>query len=346
MLQGMALRRIDNPPNPWHATDVEWVGEPPPARLETFVDSSREILSRNDSPDIEFTYSLNPYRGCIHGCAYCYARPSHEYLGFGAGTDFERRIVVKPDAPRLLERAFRRRAWAGDVVAFSGNTDCYQPIESSYGLTRACLEVCLRYRNPVSIITKSPLIERDADLLRALAEEAFCAVTISVPFFNAGHARALEPYVPPPARRLRALGFLASRGIPVGVNFAPVVPGLADAEMVDVLTRAADLGARWAGFTILRLPGPVAGIFEARLRETLPNRADRVLNRLAEIRGGRRDDRRFGTRMRGEGPYAEAIATLFRSTCRRLGLERHPKPPVPSTFRRPIETGAQLSLFR
>ena len=341
----MALRPIDNPPNPWHATNVEWVGEPPKARLQVYLDATREILSRNDSPDIGFTWSLNPYRGCMHGCAYCYARPSHEYLGFGAGSDFERRIVVKPDAPRLLERTFNRRAWKGEVVVFSGNTDCYQPLEASYGLTRACLQVCLRYRNPVSIITKSPLVERDVELLAALASEAYCAVTISIPFFDAGHARAIEPYVPPPARRLRALGYLASRGVPVGVNFAPVVPGLGDAEMVDVLTRASDLGASWAGYTIMRLPGPVEQVFEKRIRESLPLRADRVLRRLAEMRGGRANDPRFGHRMRGEGPYAEAIATLFRATARRLGLGKHPTPPIPSPFRRPLATSNQLALF-
>ena len=341
----MSLRPIDNPPNPWHSSHVDWVGEPPEARLHTYVDATREILSRNDSPDIGFTWSLNPYRGCVHGCAYCYARPSHEYLGFGAGTDFDRRIVVKPDAPRLLERALRRRAWKGEVIVFSGNTDCYQPLEASYGITRACLQVCLRYRNPVSIITKSPLVERDVDLLRALADEAYCAVTLSIPFADPGHARALEPYVPPPARRLRTIGHLAARGVPVGVNFAPVVPGLADAEMVEVLTRASEQGARWAGFTILRLPGPVAEVFERRVRASLPHRADRVLNRLAEMRGGRVDDPRFGSRMRGEGPYAEAIATLFRATARRLGLGKHPTAPVPTTFRRPLGDEVQLALF-
>lgn len=342
----MSLLRVDNPPNPWHDTSVEWIGEAPKARLEVFFDHSRSILSRNDSPDIPFTWSVNPYRGCFHGCAYCYARPTHEYLGFGAGTDFERRIVVKPDAAELLERAFRRPGWKGELIAFSGNTDCYQPLEASYCITRACLEVCLRFRNPVGLITKSPLIERDADLLAALAQEAHASVSISIPFADARHARALEPAVPPPARRFETIRRLAEAGVPVGVNVAPIIPGLADDQLVEVLTRAHEAGARFAGSVMLRLPGPVAAVFEARVRAALPERAERILKRVAEVRGGDRvNDPRFGSRMRGEGVYAETVHALFRSTCRRLGLTHRPRMPEPGTFRVPPEPGEQLSLL-
>ncbi len=338
------LRPVDNPPNPWDAGAVEWLGEPPRARLHVYLDHTREILSKNDSPDIGFDYSVNPYRGCFHGCAYCYARPTHEYLGFGAGTDFDRRIVVKPEAPRLLEKAFSRRGWKGSLVVFSGNTDCYQPLEASYRLTRGCLEVCREWRNPAGIITKSPLVERDLDLLADLARDAWCAVTVSIPFADAEQARALEPAVPPPARRLRTIRALADAGIPVGVNFAPVIPGLADSQLHDVLTAAADHGARWAGMVLLRLPGPVASVFEGRVRDALPpERAERILARVREARGGALNDPRFGSRMRGGGPYSDAISALFDSTCRRLGLGRHPVPPAQSPFRPP--PSPQLELF-
>ena len=187
------LKVITNPPNPWHETRVDWVGEAPTAKLQVFEDASRGVLARNNSPDIPFGWSVNPYRGCYHGCAYCYARPSHQYLDFGAGTDFDKKLVVKKNAPRLLQDALSGRGWRGELIAFSGNTDCYQPLEAAYGLTRACLEVCLEFRNPVGIITKGTLVERDVDLLRRLHERAYCTVAVSVPFFNADHARAIEP---------------------------------------------------------------------------------------------------------------------------------------------------------
>ena len=339
------LSRVANPPNPWLASTVDWLGEPPPAKLQVFLDSTREILSRNDSPDIPFTWSVNPYRGCLHGCAYCYARPSHEYLSFGAGTDFERNIVVKPDAAPLLREAFERPRWKGEVVVFSGNTDCYQPLEASYGITRQCLEVCLEHRNPVGIITKAPLIERDLALLVALAEVTELHVTVSVPFADAGHARALEPYVAPPQRRIETIRRLAAAGLSVGVNVAPVIPGLSDGEMPEVLELARAAGARHAGMILVRLPGPVATVFEERLREQLPARADRVMARIAETRGGRKNDPRFGARMRGEGEYAELIRALFERTCARLGYEPRPRS-TESTFHRPAPPPPpQLELF-
>jgi len=343
---------VANPPNPWATTDVEYLdGEAPNVRLQVFHDATRSILSKNDSPDIGFSWSVNPYRGCFHACAYCYARPGHEYLSFGAGTDFERKIVVKPDAPELLRAAFDARAWKGELIVFSGVTDCYQPLEATYRLTRGCLEVCAEYKNPTGIITKSPLIERDLDVLTDLAARAPLRVHVSVPFYDEAKARAMEPYVATPKRRLRTIARLAERGIQVGVSVAPVIPGLGDEEIADVLKAAKDAGATSAFWTMLRLPGPVKDVFEERLREALPLRADKVIRRIREVHGGKLYDPTFGVRGRGEGVYADATAALFEQTARRLGLATHPASmhtapePSPSTFERPLSRRGQLALF-
>ncbi len=310
-----------NPPNPFAKTEVVYLeGDTPGVRLEVHLDRSGSVLSRNDSPDLGFTYSVNPYRGCFHGCAYCYARPTHEYLGFGAGTDFERKIVVKPDAPALLRRALRSARMAGRLIMFSGVTDCYQPLESRYRLTRGCLEACLEHRNPVHVVTKSPLVERDVDVLLALSRVARVGVSVSIPFFQEEHARALEPYVTTPARRLKTIERLARAGVPVGVSVAPIVPGLGDEDIPAVLRAARDAGATWAWHALLRLPGHVQDVFVARLKETLPLRADWVLARIRETRDGKLNDATFGKRARGEGPYAETLTRLFETTARRLGL--------------------------
>jgi len=340
----MPPRPIQNPRNPWLSTDVEWL-EPAPARLEPHQDASREILSRNESPDIPFRWSVNPYRGCSHACAYCYARPTHEFLGFGAGTDFESRIAVKLRAPELLRAAFGRPTWRGEVVAFSGVTDCYQPLEASYRLTRGCLEVCAEYRNPVSIVTKAALVERDLDLLLRLAREARCSVTLSLPFLDEAVARALEPGAPTPSRRLETLRRLSAAGVPCGVLLAPVVPGLSDEEVPRLLEAAREAGATRAGWLLLKLPGSTRQVFEERLRERLPTRAERVLHRIRQTRGGALDDRRFGHRMRGEGPYAQALADLFSRAARRAGFDLAPEPDEPpSTFCRP-SARRQLALL-
>src|SRR3954470_8731519 len=319
----------------------------PPARLEVYKDHTREILATNDSPDVGFSWSVNPYRGCLHACAYCYARPTHEYLGFGAGTDFERKITVKPEAPKLLREAFERRSWKGELVAFSGVTDCYQPLEASYQLTRGCLEVCRDYRNPVCVITKAPLVERDIDLLVELSKVARVSVSVSIPLWDRDHARALEPQVATPQRRMQSVARLAPAGIDVGVNVAPVIPGLGDADIPAILEAAAKAGAKWAGFVFLRLPGSVAAVFEQRLREQLPLRADRVLSRIREARGGTLYDSRFGVRGRGEGPYAETARELFESTARRVGIATSftGAGEPPATFRRPDRPGRQLPLL-
>jgi DNA repair photolyase len=251
----------------------------------------------------------------------CFARPTHEYLSFGAGTDFERKIVVKKDAPALLRKALSAKGWRGDLLMFSGVTDCYQPLENRYRLTRGCLEVCADYKNPVHVITKSPLVERDIDVLVRLSRVAHFSIAISLPFLREDHARALEPYVTTPARRLRVIERLAEAGIRVGVSVAPVIPGLNDEDVPSVLEAARAAGAQFAGYTLLRLPGHVKDVFESRIRAALPEKAERVMSHVRQSRDGKLYDATFGVRGRGTGPYAEAIARLFAATSKRLGYE-------------------------
>ena len=337
------FRSRSNPPSRFEEVQVTYDEEAPPARLRVYEDHSRSILSKNDSPDLPFTWSINPYRGCSHACVYCYARPSHEYLGWGAGTDFDTRIVVKPDAALLLADAFEHPRWEGERVMFSGNTDCYQPLEVRYGLTRACLEVCLRYRNPVSVITKSNLIERDVELLAALARQVGARVTLSIPFIDPVLGRAIEPGAPTPARRLRAIATLAAAGVPVGVNVAPVIPGLNDREIPAVLEAARAAGATRAGMILVRLPGAVEAWFSAQVRDRLPTRAEGVLSRIRRARHGALNDPRFGERMRGTGAEWEATEQLFARYKARLGYDDGPSTHGPTPFRRP---GAGVQIGR
>lgn len=333
-----------NPHNRWQAAEVEYEpGETPKQALEIYADETASVLSENQSPDIPYRYSINPYRGCAHGCAYCYARPSHEYLGFGSGTDFERKLVVKRRAPELLEEAFERRSWAGDSITFSGNTDCYQPLEAELGLTLRCLEVCARYRNPVRIITKSTLIERDVELLQRLHREASVSVSISVTFWDNDVARAIEPYVPTPGRRIETIRRLSSAGIPVGVNVAPLIPGLSDRDLVPILEAARAAGAVDAMTQLLRLPGSTAEVFVERVREQLPLRADKIIKRVREMRDGKLNDPRFHARMTGQGTYAATLLSVYEATLRRLDFPGFPEPHH-DTFRRPGRD-AQLNLF-
>jgi DNA repair photolyase len=283
---------VENPGNRFERFRVEYEEGAPDAELQIYDDASQSILSENDSPDLGFRYSVNPYRGCLHGCAYCYARPSHEYLGFGSGTDFERRLLIKPHAPELLAATFERKSWRGDLLVFSGNTDCYQPIEARYELTRRCLAVCRDYRNPVHIITKGTLIERDLDLLTELHAVASVGVSVSVTFWDADVARAIEPYVPAPRRRIETIRRLSAAGLPVMVHVAPVIAGLSDRDMIPILEAAREAGARSAMMMPVRLPGSVAEVFEQRLREALPLRAERVLSRLREMHGVRATTRK------------------------------------------------------
>lgn len=334
----------NNPPNRFDGLEIEWEEPPPPARLEVFEDHTQGALARNDSPDIPFDWSVNPYRGCTHACAYCYARPTHEYLGYGAGTDFERKIVVKLRVAELLEQAFQAPGWRGERVNFSGVTDPYQVLERKYRLTRAALEVCERYRNPVMLITRSPLVTRDLDLLSSLAGHRAVAVTFSIPIVDPEMARLIEPGAPPPAARLRAVEALTAAGVPVGVSVAPLIPGINDQGLPEALRRAREAGASWAFTQLVRLPGACAPVFESRLREVLPLRADAVMNRLARARDGKLNDTRFHARMRGSGEALEATLQLFELWRKRLGFGAPPPLPDPSPFRRPGE-GRQLSLF-
>ena len=324
--------------------------EPVPAELEPnelrkvptrfYTDTSKSILARNESPDVGFTYSLNAYRGCEHGCIYCYARPSHEYLGWSAGLDFETKILVKRSAPGLLSKALSAPSWEPQAVALSGITDPYQPVERRLQLSRGCLEVFLRHRNPVVIITKNGLVRRDVDLLKELAGLNLVRVMMSITTLNPELVSVMEPRTSRPADRLRTVETLASAGIPVGVMVAPVIPGLTDYEMPSIIRAAADRGARQANYVLLRLPGAVEPLFIHWLETELPHQARKVLGRLREMRGGRLTDSRFGRRMRGTGIWADTVAHLFRTACTKAGFDEPSKPLSTEAFRRfPAQPG-------
>jgi DNA repair photolyase len=335
----------ENPANRFTRLFVE-LEEPGPERVPTqfFEDTSRRILATNDSPDVPFDASVNPYRGCEHGCIYCYARPTHEYLGFSAGLDFETKIFVKKDAPALLRQELAAPRWQPQVLGLSGVTDCYQPIERKLGLTRGCLEVLVEARNPVGVVTKNHLVTRDGDLLAELARHQAAAVYLSITTLDAGLARRLEPRASHPDQRLAAIAELTARGIPVGVLAAPMIPGLTDHELPAILEAAAKAGATSAGFIPVRLPGAVAGLFESWLEQHFPDRKEKVLNRLRSMRGGKLNDPRFGHRMRGEGIFAEQLRALFDTARRRHGLAHRSIPLSTAAFRRPSLDG-QLDLF-
>ncbi|MCW8130404.1 MAG: PA0069 family radical SAM protein [Planctomycetota bacterium] len=350
----MAFKLISNPPNPWQAASVEWLGEPPTAKLEVFEEHAKSVLSENDSPDLGFRWSVNPYRGCFHACAYCYARPSHQYWDFGAGTDFERKLIVKVNAPEVLEAGFRKKSWQGETVVFSGNTDCYQPLEAVYALTRRCLDVCRAFRNPVSPITKSAHVRRDTELLAELVRVARADVFLSIAFSDDATARALEPGAPVPSARFAAMKALHEAGVPVGVSCAPVIPGVNDSQVAEVLERARACGARRAFMNLLRLPAEVKPVFLERLQAALPGRYKKVTNAILEMREGALNRSAFHERMRGQGERWNAIERLFQVTCRRLGINAMHERDFgaasrslhahagESTFRRPGET---MNLF-
>ena len=305
-------------------------------------DPTRTIIATNDSPDVGFEASINPYRGCEHGCIYCFARPTHEYLGFSAGLDFETRILVKEDAPTLLWEEMNAKKWQPKVLAISGVTDPYQPVERRLGLTRGCLAVLADFRNPVAIITKNHLVTRDVDLLAELARFHAARVFVSVTTLDHSLQRTMEPRTSTPALRLEAIATLAEAGVPVGVMVAPVVPALTDHEMPAILTAAHKAGARWAGYVALRLPWAVAPLFEKWLEEQFPDRKDKVLNRVRELRDGKLYDAKWGVRGRGTGIFAEQMEALFDVTCRRLGLNEDSRELSVEHFRRRT---AQASLF-
>ncbi|MCS6806127.1 MAG: PA0069 family radical SAM protein [Acidobacteriota bacterium] len=338
-----------NPPNRFDRFSFEPdlnVSDPddlPAPSTQFFKDTSRTIIAYNDSPDVGFEASVNPYRGCEHGCSYCYARPTHEYLGFSAGLDFESKIMVKEDAPELLRRELSAPSWKPQPIAMSGVTDCYQPVERHLQLTRRCLEVLVAFRNPVAIITKNYLVTRDADLLSELARYRAAAVYISLTTLDARLTRLMEPRASSPKRRLAAIETLTRAGVPVGVMVAPIIPGLTDHEIPSVLAAAANAGARFAGYTIVRLPLAVAPLFEQWLEQHFPRRKQKVLNHLRSMKGGRLNDPRFGHRMRGEGPYADMIRNLFSAACRKAGIAGDSPELSVAAFRKPSD--GQLALF-
>jgi len=342
-----------NPPNRFEELSVG----PPPADLAQYfeppeehpavpttyyVDNTRTILVPNDSPDLGFRYSINPYRGCEHGCIYCYARPSHEYLGFSSGIDFETKILVKTEAARLLDLELSKPSWEPQVVAFSGNTDCYQPVERQLQITRQCVQVLLMHRNPFSMITKNALIQRDLDLLKELASMNLVFVIISVTTLDRHLARVMEPRTSAPHKRLETIEVLAQNGIPVGVNVAPIIPGLNDVEIPEILKAAAERGATHAGHTMVRLSYALKDLFVEWLRRQFPEKASRILNRIRDVRGGKLSDSAFGSRMTGEGAYAESIHQLFESSCKRHHLNETRVQLTTSLF---IRDPAQFRLF-
>ena len=330
------------------AEDDGWGGldEPVPLATTVGVDSARTVISRNDSPDIPFEQSINPYRGCEHGCVYCYSRPSHTYLGLSAGLDFETRLFAKPDAAARLKEELRAPGYKPRVIALGTNTDPYQPIERRHRVTRALLEVLAECDHPVTIVTKSARVERDLDLLGPMAARNLVQVYLSVTTLKNELARRLEPRAAAPARRLEAVRALSAAKVPAGVMVAPVIPVLTDGEMESILEAARAAGATAAGYTLLRLPHEVKDLFKEWLALHAPLAAAHVMARVREARGGRENDPRFGVRMKGEGVYADMIRRRFELACRRLGLNRRDLSALDvSRFRPPAAPGDQLKMF-
>ena len=318
--------------------------EPAPLRTTVTEEAPRKVITRNDSPDLGFDRSVNPYRGCEHGCIYCYARPTHAWLGLSPGLDFESRLYAKPTAPELLEKELARPGYRCRVLAIGTNTDAYQPIERRYAVMRGILEVLARCRHPVSITTKSALVLRDRDLLADMARENLAHVTMSVTTLDRRLARSMEPRASAPARRLEAVTGLRDAGVPVSVNFAPIIPALNDHEMEAVLEAAREAGAKGAGYTLLRLPLEIADLFREWLAEHYPDRAGRVMERVRDTRGGKDYDSTFGRRMRGTGPVAELLAKRFRLAVKRLEFPGFPELDC-TGFAPPVPQDGQLSLF-
>ncbi|HEU0054973.1 MAG TPA: PA0069 family radical SAM protein [Longimicrobium sp.] len=329
--------------------DGDWLDaldeEEPAPRTVFLRDTTRTVIARNDSPDVGFEASVNPYRGCEHGCIYCFARPTHEYFGLSAGLDFETRIFVKEDAPELLRRELAGPRWSPQLIAMSGVTDCYQPVERRLRLTRGCLEVLAEFRNPVSIITKNHLVTRDVDILGEMAAWNGSVVNVSVTSLDESLQRVMEPRTSTPRRRLAAIETLARAGVPVRVLVAPVVPGLTDHEVPAILRAVADAGARGASFIPLRLPWGVKDLFEGWLETHFPDRKDKVLNRVRAIRGGKLNDPEFGSRMEGDGIFAEQMRALFTAAAKRVGLDGELPPLSTGHFHRPHDRKGQLGLF-
>jgi len=326
----------------WNTTDPE----PLPLTTTLTVDATRTIIARNDSPDIGFDRSINPYRGCEHGCIYCYARPSHAYLGLSPGLDFESRLFYKPQAAALLAEELHKKGYACRPIALGSNTDPYQPVERRLGVTRSVLEVLRDFRHPVTIVSKSALIQRDLDILSEMAKERLAIVTISVTTLDRSLARVMEPRASTPERRLETIAALAAAGVPTGVLSAPMIPALNDSEMEQILERARIAGAVSAGYTMLRLPLELKALFREWLEANFPDKAAHVLSLVAQSHGGRLYDSAWSKRMTGTGPYADMLRVRFDRACRKLGFNQRTIDPLDtSRFRPPPRKGDQLTLL-
>lgn len=343
-----------NPPNRFEKLHIEETedinsdmeyAEETGRKIETvfYKDYSKSVIAKNSSPDIYFDYSFNPYRGCEHGCIYCYARPTHEFLGFSSGIDFESKIMVKENAPELLRNTFEKKSYEPKLIMFSGDTDCYQPVERKLRITRRALEVCLEYRNPVAVITKNSLVLRDIDILRQMAELDLITVTLSITTLNRELALKMEPRTSTPERRLIAIEKLADNDIPAGVNIAPIIPGLNDEEIPEILKQASAHGALHAGFTLLRLPYSIKDLFIDWLEREFPNRKEKILNKIREMRGGKLNEPEFGKRFSGEGEQAETIRNLFHLSCRKYGLNKEQLKLTTGHFKR--RSSVQMEMF-
>jgi DNA repair photolyase len=326
----------------WGSADAESL----PLATTLSIDATRTIIARNESPDIGFDRSINPYRGCEHGCIYCYARPSHAYLGLSPGLDFESRLFYKPQAAVLLAAELRKKGYACRPIALGSNTDPYQPVERRLGITRSILEVLRDFQHPVTIVSKSALIQRDLDILTDMAKERLAIVTISVTTLDRTLARVMEPRAATPDRRLETIAALAAAGVPAGVLSAPMIPALNDSEMEHILERARAAGATYAGYTLLRLPLELKALFREWLETHFPDKGAHVLSLVAQTHGGRLYDPAWSTRMTGAGPYADMLRARFDRACRKLGFNQRTTDPLDtSRFRPPPRNGDQLSLF-
>ncbi len=329
------------------AIDDGWARDEdlPPLRTQVSDERPRRVISRNTSPDLSFDRSINPYRGCEHGCIYCYARPSHAYLGLSPGLDFETRLIARPEAPRVLARELAARRYVPDVIAIGTNTDPYQPIERDRGIMRAILQVLADHNHPVAIVTKGTLIERDVDILAPMAEKGLVRVGMSITSLDPKVARAMEPRVPGPARKLRTIRVLSEAGIPVRLMVSPVVPALTDHELERILEAGAAAGAIAASSIVLRLPREVSDLFQEWLWEAFPDRAARVMGRVRELHGGQDYDPAFGQRMTGQGEWTKVIKQRFDLACKRLGLDQRPPALRKDLFKVPPKVGDQMDLF-
>jgi len=343
---------LGNPDVRFEATTREYVDdgwglvdELPPLRTEVSIERPRSVITKNSSPDLSFDRSINPYRGCEHGCIYCFARPSHAYLGLSPGLDFETKLIARPEAPNVLERELARKTYVPKVIAIGTNTDPYQPIERDMGIMREILKVLQAHKHPVAIVTKGTLIERDLDILGPMGQAGLVRVGISVTTLDSKLSRRMEPRVPAPARRLKTVQRLVEAGCPVRIMASPMVPGLSDHELESILKAGQEAGATAASYILLRLPQEVAGLFYDWLAEHYPDRASRVKSLIRQTHGGKDYDPQWGKRMRGEGAYAELLGQRFKVISNRLGLTENLRPLRCDLFKVPPKPGDQLSLF-